>query len=309
MDDPSTRFDVVVVGGGPAGLSAALVLGRCCRKVLVVDAGNPRNIRSNGVHGFISREGCKPAELLAIARSQLSPYEITVREGTVMSVHRENESVFRVELLDGSVGFARKVLLATGVVDRLPAFDGIEEFYGVSVHHCPYCDGWEHRDGRIAVFGRGKGGTALSLLMKTWSRDIVLCTDGPSRLRETERAELKRHGIEVYENKILRLEGTLGKLERIVFADGSNLPRTALFFSTGNVQRSELPQSIGCTLTPKGAVRAGRDQRSSCPGVFVAGDAAEDSHYVMVAAAEGAKAAMHINAELNDEDRAKASLP
>jgi thioredoxin reductase len=305
--EPATSFDVVVVGGGPAGLSAALVLGRCCRKVLVVDAGNPRNIRSHGVHGFISREGCKPAELLEITRSQLDPYAITIREGTVMNVRKEDDTAFRVELLDGSVGYARKILLATGVVDRLPAIDGVDDFYGTSVHHCPYCDGWEHSDGRIAVYGRGKGGTALSLMMKTWSRDVVLCTDGTSRLRASERASLKQHGIDVYEKKILRLEGTLGKLERIVFADGATLPRTALFFSTGNVQRSELPQSIGCTLTPKGAVRSGRDQRSSCPGIFVAGDAAEDSHYVIVAAAEGAKAAMHINAELMVEDRAKAS--
>lgn len=298
---------MVVIGGGPAGLSAALVLGRCCRKILVVDAGNPRNIRSHGVHGFISREGCKPAELLQITRSQLAPYAITIRDGTVMSVRKEEDASFRVELLDGSVGFSRKILLATGVVDKLPAIEGVDEFYGTSVHHCPYCDGWEHRDGRIAVYGRGKGGTALSLMMKTWSRDVVLCTDGTSRLRSSEREALSQNGIDVYENKILRLEGMLGKLERIVFADGATLPRTALFFSTGNVQRSELPQSIGCTITPKGAVRAGRDQRSSCPGIFVAGDAAEDSHYVIVAAAEGAKAAMHINAELMEEDRAKAS--
>jgi thioredoxin reductase len=296
------RFDVIVVGGGPAGLSAALVLGRCCRQVLVVDAGNPRNIRSHGVHGFISREGCKPAELLAMTRHQLEPYAVKVREGTVMTVDREEDG-FKVTLLDGSKANARKVLLASGVVDKLPPLNGIEDFYGTAVHHCPYCDGWEHRDGRIAVYGRGKGGAALALLMKTWSRDIVLCSHGPARLHAAERKDLKTHGIDVYEKTILRLEGTLGKLERIVFQDGSAIPRTALFFSTGNVQRSTLPHEIGCTLTPKGAVRTGRDQRSSCPGIFVAGDAAEDSHYVIVAAAEGAKAAMHINAELSAEDR------
>jgi thioredoxin reductase len=304
MSDPS-RFDVTVVGGGPAGLSAALVLGRCCRKVLVVDAGNPRNIRSRGVHGFISREGCAPAELLALTRTQLTPYAVTFREGTIMTVDRVEDG-FRIGLLDGSTAQSRKVLLATGVVDKLPAWEGIEEFYGTSVHHCPYCDGWEHRDGRIAVHGRGKGGAALSVLMKTWSRDVVFCSDGPARLHASERQDLQRNGIDVYEKKIRRLEGTLGKLERVVFEDGTAIPRTGLFFSTGNMQRSTLPQEIGCTLTPKGAVRAGRDQRSSCPGIFVAGDAAEDSHYVIVAAAEGAKAAMHINAELSAEDRARA---
>jgi thioredoxin reductase len=298
----SPPFDVVVVGGGPAGLSAALVLGRCCRTVLVIDAGNPRNVRSQGVHGFITREGCRPTELLLLARQDLQPYRVEFREGTVMGIPRLDRG-FRVELIDGSSAECRKVLLATGVVDKLPALAGIEECYGTSVHHCPYCDGWEHHDGRIAVYGRSKGGTALSLLMKTWSRDIVLCSDGPARLNAENRKKLRYHGIDVYEKKIRRLEGTLGKLERILFEDGTAIPRTALFFSTGNVQRSTLPTSIGCALTPKGAVRAGRDQRSTCPGIFVAGDAAEDSHYVIVAAAEGAKAAMHINAELSEEDR------
>ena len=300
MDE--TPYDVVVVGGGPAGLSAALILGRCCRRVLVVDAGNPRNVHSHGVHGFISREGCRPTELLAMTREQITPYGVEFQEGTVMSIERTARG-FRVSLLDGSVTFSRKILLATGVVDQLPKLEGIDEFYGTSVHHCPYCDGWEHRDGRIAVYGSGRNGTGLSLLMKTWSRDILLCSDGPSRLSGKEREKLRNSGIDVIEKKIQRLEGVLGKLDRIVFEDGAAVQRTALFFSTSNVQRSSLPASIGCALTSKGAVRAGRDQRSSCAGIFVAGDASEDTQYVIVAAAEGAKAAMHINAELSGEDR------
>lgn len=269
----------------------------------MVDAGNPRNARSHGVHGFLTRDGLRPTELLAMARDQLSPYGVECRDGTVMKVDRFDGG-FRSTLLDGSQVESRKVLLATGVVDRLPILEGIEELYGLSVHHCPYCDGWEHRDGRIAVYGSGSGGSGLALTMKTWSRDVVMCSNGPSRLTGRIREKLQRNGIDVYEKKISRLEGTLGKLERIVFEDGAALARTALFFSTGNVQRSVLPESIGCKLTPKGAVRAGRDQRSTCPGIFVAGDAGEDSQYVMVAAAEGAKAAMHINTELSDEDLA-----
>jgi thioredoxin reductase len=298
-----TPYDVIVVGGGPAGLSAALVLGRCCRRVLVVDAGNPRNVRSQGVHGFITREGCRPTELLAMAREQIAPYGVEFREGTVMSIERSGQG-FRVTMLDESVATCRKTLFATGVVDQLPKLEGIDELYGISVHHCPYCDGWEHKDGRIAVYGSGKNGAGLSLLMKTWSRDVMLCTDGPSRLSGNEREKLLRNGIDVVEKKVRRLEGTLGKLERVVFEDGSTVERTSLFFSTRNVQRSNLPASVGCTLTSKGAVRAGRDQRSSCPGIYVAGDASEDTQYVIVSAAEGAKAAMHINAQLSEEDRA-----
>jgi thioredoxin reductase len=238
-----------------------------------------------------------------MARAQLTPYGVECRDGTVMGIDRRDDG-FRATLLDGEEVECRKVLLATGVVDKLPDLEGIEDVYGTSVHHCPYCDGWEHRDGRIAVYGSGARGAGLAVAMKTWSRDIALCTDGPSHLTGKTRQKLHRNGIDVYEKKISRLEATLGKLDRVVFEDGTNLPRTALFFSTGNVQRSELPASIGCKLTPKGAVRAGRDQRSSCAGIFVAGDAAEDSQYVMVAAAEGAKAAMNINAELNREDLA-----
>jgi len=284
-------------------MSAALMLGRCCRKVLVIDAGNPRNVRSHGVHGFITREGCRPTELLAMAREQVEPYGVQFREATVMKFDRI-ESGFRAELLDGFVAESRKILLATGVVDKLPSLEGIDELYGTSIHHCPYCDAWEHREAPIAVYGNGKSGVGMSLLMKTWTQDVLLCTDGPARLPAKYREKLLQHNIELSEKKIRRLEGTLGKLERIVFEDGDSVPRSALFFNTGNVQRSELPQSFGCHLTPKGAVRVGRDQRTSCPGIFVAGDAAEDTHFVIVAAAEGAKAAMHINAELSAEDRA-----
>ena len=163
-------------------LSAALVLGRCCRKVLIVDAGNPRNMRSHGVHGFLTREGLRPAELLAMARDQLSALRCGVsrRYGHGNRPHRGRVSC-HVCSMDRRVE-SRKVLLATGVVDLLPDLEGIEEMYGVSVHHCPYCDGWEHRDGRIAVYGAGKSGGGLALAMKTWSRDVVMCSDGPSRL-------------------------------------------------------------------------------------------------------------------------------
>src|SRR5689334_18501974 len=179
-------YDVIIIGGGPAGLSAALVLGRCCRRVLVCDAGNQRNIRSHGLHGFLTRDGILPAEFLQMARDELQRYKVDLRPSTVMELTPEPRA-YRVLFTEGTPATARKVLIATGVVDRMPAIPGIEEFYGVSVHHCPYCDAWEHRRCPIAVYGNSTGGMALSLMLKTWTDDVVLCTCGPSRLRARER--------------------------------------------------------------------------------------------------------------------------
>lgn len=301
--DTETTYDVIVVGGGPAGLSAALLLARCRRRVLVCDAGNPRNAKSNGIHGFLTRNDVNPSEFHKAAVAEVIGYGAEVCDATVMSVC-ERDGAFDVRLLDETVLRARKVLLATGVVDKLPDIEGIMEFYGKSVHHCPYCDGWEHRDEPLAVYGNSTGGTALSLAMKTWSQDVVLLTNGPARLKAREKEQLVRFGITVYEKRIRRLEGIDGMLRRIFFEDGQSIDRTAIFFSTGNVQRSALPVDLGCALTPKGAVRTTRGQHTSIRGIYVAGDAAKDVQYVVVAAAEGAKAGMAINKELQEEDQA-----
>jgi thioredoxin reductase len=299
----SDLYDVIVVGGGPAGLSAALLLGRSRRKVVVCDAGNPRNARSEAMHGFLSRDGTNPAEFLSSARDEVKRYGVEIRDDTVMGASG-CEIGFDVELLSGVRLRTRKLLLATGVVDRVPQIEGIDQLYGKSIHHCPYCDGWEYADAPIAVYGSGHAGFGLALGMKTWTKDVVLCSNGPAKLSGKEREQLARHGIEVQDKCISRLEGTAGKLERIVFDDGTSITRRAIFFNTGNVQRSSLPGTIGCSLTQKGAVRTTRGQRSSVKGVWVCGDAAEDTQYVIVAAAEGAKAAMGINKELQQEDQA-----
>ena len=294
------RYDVIVVGGGPAGLSAATILGRCCRSVLVVDAGDPRNSRSRGVHGFLTRDGILPAELLTIARRQLERYPVELLEGTVMSAETTREG-FRLKLLDGAELESRKLLLATGLVDRLPSIDGFAEFYGRSVHHCPYCDGWEHRNEPVAVYGRGRGGVALALTLTTWTRDIVLLSDGPARLGSVDKERLKSFEIALEQRPVKRLCGTAGQLESVEFASGDPIRRVAMFFSTGLDQRSNLVDTLGCVKSRKGDVKTDRSQRSSVPGVFVAGDAAQDAHLAIVAAAHGARAAVAINVELQEE--------
>jgi thioredoxin reductase len=296
-------FDVVVVGAGPAGLSAALILGRCRRSVLICDTGRPRNAASLALHGYLTRDGIPPGEFLALGRGELAKYD-TVRLTSVGASAAECESGgrFKVTLEDGEVVIARKLLLATGVVDNLPEIDGIRDLYGRSVFHCPYCDGWELRDQPIAVYGRGSRALGLSLELTVWSRDLVLCTDGPSEVDAEGLAQLERHGIAVREDRVTALEGRDGILERLVFAHGEPLPRRAMFFTTGQSQQSGLAMDLGCAMNDKGTVATGKYETTHLPGLFVAGDASRAVQWVIVAAAEGAEAAFAINTDLLKED-------
>ena len=294
-------YDVIIVGAGPAGLSAALMLGRCRRRVLVCDTGRPRNAASHAMHGFLSRDGMPPAEFLRVSREQLQQYD-TVELRAVEVVHAAcSDGRFHVTLQDGVRLAARKLLIATGVVDNLPPIPGFADLYGRSVFHCPYCDGWELRDQPLAVYGRGARGLGLSLELTGWSRDIVLCTDGPSELESDDIARLTRNGIVVREERVVRLEGA-SELERIVFERGDPLVRRALFFTTGQTQQSELARTLGCEINDKGTVRTGRYESTHLSGLYVAGDASRAVQWVVVAAAEGAEAAFAINTDLLKED-------
>jgi thioredoxin reductase len=294
-------YDVIVIGAGPAGLSAALMLGRCRRRVLVCDTGKPRNAASRALHGFLSRDGLPPLELLRIAREQMQKYETVELRDVEVTVAECRDSRFHVTLADGSEVESRKLLIATGVVDNLPDIPGFRELYGRSVFHCPYCDGFEVRDQPLAIYGRGERGLGLSLELTGWSRDLVLCTDGPSEIPAEGLARLDRHGIRIREERVVKLDGH-DRLERIVFADGEPLPRTALFFTTGQTQQSELASRLGCAMTDKGTVWTGKYEATHLPGLFVAGDASRAVQWVVVAAAEGAEAAFAINTDLLKED-------
>ncbi len=291
-------YDVIIVGGGPGGLSAALVLGRCRRRVLLCDNKQPRNAAARALHGFLTRDGIAPADFLRIGRDQLQGYgNVTHREIAVTDAARVSGG-FAITLGDGTRCSSRTLLLATGVVDEVPPLAGIEALYGCSVHHCPYCDGWEVRDQPLAVYGRGDRGRALALELTAWSRDLVLCTDGPAELSGADRDRLAHQGIAIREERIACLEGTAGMLERIVFASGDTLARRALFFNTGQRQRSDLPAKLGCTFTPSGDVWTGAYEATNVPGLYVAGDASRLVQLVIVAAAEGAEAAFAINTAL-----------
>ena len=297
-------YDVIIVGAGPAGLSAALMLGRSRRRVLVCDSGHPRNAASRAMHGYLTRDGMSPREFLAVAREQLRRYEtVELRDVEVREAACRPDARFHVTLADGGEHTARKLLIATGVADNLPDIAGFRELYGRSVFHCPYCDGWEVRDRPLAIYGRGARGLGLSLELTGWSRDLVLCTDGPCEIDDEGLARLARNGIALRQDRIVRLEGA-DALERVVFATGDPLPRHALFFTTGQTQQSQLALGLGCEVNEKGTVRTGKYESTHLPGLYVAGDASRAVQWVVVAAAEGAEAAFAINTDLLKEDLA-----
>src|SRR3954469_6537476 len=215
-------FDVIVVGGGPAGLSAALMLGRCRRTVLLCDLGEPRNRRSHALHGYLTRDGITPAQLNALGREELRAYGIEFRHVGV------TDAKWGTDRFHVTVGRdtedARFLLLATGVVDDLPAVSGLDECYGRSVFHCPYCDGWEWRERRLAVLGRGREAARTALALKTWTADLVLCTNG-GRVDADMRGRLARNDIAVRTAPIAHLDHTDGRLSAIALADGELLPR------------------------------------------------------------------------------------
>jgi thioredoxin reductase len=295
-------FDVVVVGGGPAGLSAALMLGRCRRRVLVCDLGEPRNRRSAQLHGYLTRDGVPPPAFNDMGREELPRYGIEFRRAGVTGAQCADDHC-TIALADGGEERARFLLIATGVIDDLPGISGFDDCYGRSVFHCPYCDGWERRDQRLAAFGRGLDASGLALGLTTWSRDIALCTHG-GRVDRRTRERLDRNGVRVYTAPIARLEHDDGLLRAVVFAGGERLEREALFFATDQHPQSQLAISLGCTLTQKGTVKTGTLCDTNVPRVFVAGDASRDAQFVVVAAAEGVKAAVAINKALQKEELA-----
>jgi thioredoxin reductase len=215
---------------------------------------------------------------------------------------RKAKGGFEVLCANGTQLSSRKLLIATGVVDELPSLAGLAELYGISVHHCPYCDGWEWRDQPIAAYGADETAWGLALGLTAWSSDVVLCTGGEPGFNPEVRRRLARHNIEVREAPVARLEGQDGKLQRIVFEEGDSIDRRALFLAMGQHQQSDLSRQLGCKLNENGTVETGKCESTNVPGLYVAGDASKEAQFVIVAAAEGAEAAKAINQALLKED-------
>jgi thioredoxin reductase len=278
--------------------------------VLVCDDGNPRNAAARAVHGFLTRDGVRPGALLRRARQEVVTYGVEVLDDRVASARRlaakrdSRPATFELAAEGGRVFRSRKLLLATGVVDVLPEVDGLRTFYGKGVHHCPYCDGWEHRGGRLVAFGEGEAAAGLALTLRTWSDRVTACTHGQT-LSTKDTEHLTKNGIAVRTERVARLGGA-GSLRQVVFEAGPPLRCDAHFVSADKVQRSELARSLGVEQNDESEAETGPRQGSGRRGLFLAGDADGDVQFVAVAVAEGATAAVAINRELQDEDRGEA---
>jgi thioredoxin reductase len=297
------RFEAAIVGGGPAGLSAALVLGRCRRRVVVFDDRGYRNAASHALHGFLSRDGVDPAELRRIARAELAAYpSVSLVEQAVVDAARVDGG-FRLDLAGGGAVRCRALLLATGIVDRMPEVDGAAALTGTRLFHCPYCDGWELRDQPLAAIGHpdDRGGE-FALVLAQWSRDLVLCTGGPARFSARIAARLAARGVEVDERPLSALEPDRDGVT-VRFASGEARWRRAVFHHLGARQRSDLAERLGCRFDEHGGVEVDRHEATCVPGLYVAGDATRDVLQAIVAAGEGAAAAVMINERLCGDDQ------
>jgi thioredoxin reductase len=294
--------DVIIVGGGPAGLNAAVVLGRCRRTVLLFDTGKQRNRFSNGMRNYLTRDNILPLDFLKFAHAELRKYGVSASHSEIIHAEKLQTGIFQVKDKKELSYYSKKLLIATGLQDNIPSIKGIESFYGKSVFHCPYCDAWEVRDKNIGIYAKNKNGFELAISLKTWTKQVTLFTNGRNYLKPMEKEVLQKKKIEVFTQKIARLEGKNGQLTDIVFENNNKHSCDALFFVNGFKQQCDIAKELGCNMNKKGIVITNRLQQANIPGLYVAGDVSKDMHFVVVAAAEGAKAGVSINKELQREE-------
>jgi thioredoxin reductase len=296
-----SRYDVVVIGGGAAGLSAALVLSRARRTVLVVDSGSPRNAPAAHMHGFLSRDGLPPGELLELGRDEVRGYGGEILAGTVTELVPNGRSGFWVLLSDGQRVSARRLLLTTGLRDELPDIPGLRERWARDVLHCPYCHGYEVRDQRLGVLGGAPDTVRYAQIVRQWADDVVFFAPAGT-LTAAERSQLVARAIGIVEGTVARVLVEDDHLRGVEMDDGRVIPRAALFVPPRFVPNNDLLLGLGCAVDDDGWPVKDPTGLTTVPGVWVAGNLANARAQVITAAGEGSAAAIALNADLVDDD-------
>jgi thioredoxin reductase (NADPH) len=314
MTSRDSHYDVVIIGGGAAGLSGAVTLARSRRSVLVVDAGRPRNAPAEGVHNYLGREGVPPAELMALGRAEVAGYGGVVVSGVVTVARREDDGSFRVTLDEGQEVTARRLLVATGLVDELPDVPGVAERWGRDVLHCPYCHGWEVRDQAIGILATGPMAVHQALLFRQLSADVTFFRHTAPELPVEEAAQLAALGVRMVDGEVAGLEVTGDRLTGVRLVSGDVIPRAAVVVAPRFTANAAVLASLGLEATEQemrghvvgSAVAADPTGATAVPGVWVAGNVSDMSAQVVVSAAAGMRAGAMINADLVAEEARRA---
>jgi len=294
-------IDVGIIGGGPAGLNAALVLGRARKSVVVIDEERPRNRVTRESHGFLTRDGIKPSEFRRIAMEQISAYPSVHFVADTAVTITGTDGDFLITIGDATTYRSKKLLFAVGMKDLPLDIDGLTAVYGKSAFVCPYCDGWELRDHSIVMIANGDRALYLAKTLSGWSNKLTICTDGPDEWTDEQREELKQHNVPAFESPIQRIESSDGMVQQVVLKDGTTIPCTGIFFAPKLATGSDLPQTLGCEITETGTIIVDNIGKTNVPGIYSAGDAATFMYQVITAASMGALAGVGINGELLTE--------
>jgi thioredoxin reductase len=300
----SSTYDVAIVGGGPAGLSAALWLARYLHSVVLIDSGDPRNWETRGINGFLGAHAIRSPELRARGREQAEKYGATVIGNTVDTVKKIDDDCFRLKLKSGQTIDARRLLLAIGIRDLWPPIPGLEECYGETAHVCPDCDGWETRGRKTVVVGVGKKGVGMALALTTWTDKIVICSNGAPAAMDRELLDkLQPLNIPVLEQEITCIKSKEGEINCIELANGMSLDCDRLYFAIGQIPSDDIGAQLGCKRDDAGLIVVDEHNHTTVKNAFAAGDIVPGPQLAIAAAASGTVAALSIHHSLVPEER------
>lgn len=296
------NFDLIIIGGSYSGLAAAMSLGRSLRQVLVIDSSKPCNAQTPYSHNFLTRDGQTPKQISASAKEQVAKYDsIKFHNGLAVS-GTKTDNGFTIQTSAGDTFSGKKLIFSTGLKDIMPDIEGFAECWGISVLHCPYCHGYEVRKEKTGLIGNGDIGFHFAQLISNWTKDLILFTNGKSRLTGEQTVKIKKHNIEIIETEIDKFEHNEGRVQNIVLVNNTKVSVKAIYARPRFVQHSDIPVALGCELTEQGLIKVDMSQKTSVAGIYASGDNSTFGRSVSVAVSTGSLAGAFSNNELINEE-------